>query len=176
MDVGHRSGRDGSGEEGSADGSGEGSPDGGLVGDGVPGADGSSDRAFRLLGLSADVFSVAMAILREATGRWDGVPSRPGGSGDARWNGGRREEWEPPDGSEPDPSELPASVAGRITPRQREVLGWVRRGYRLPRVAEEMGLGVETVKAHYDDLKGRLGCRTRDELMELLDREGRTSA
>lgn len=53
---------------------------------------------------------------------------------------------------------------GRLTPREREVVGLVLRRYSNARIAEEMHVSQTTVKTHVRNILGKLGLKSRWEL------------
>lgn len=52
-----------------------------------------------------------------------------------------------------------------FTPRERQILGYLRLARSNRRIAEELGIAVGTVKAHVAGLARRLHCANRGELM-----------
>jgi DNA-binding NarL/FixJ family response regulator len=50
---------------------------------------------------------------------------------------------------------------GRLTPREREVLGLLADGYQGPEIAARLFLSLETVRTHIRNGVGKLGARTR---------------
>ncbi|HWK29830.1 MAG TPA: response regulator transcription factor [Solirubrobacter sp.] len=58
---------------------------------------------------------------------------------------------------------IPAAAAGErpeLSPKQLEVLRLVARGFERRQIAEDLGIGDETVKSHLAALRRRLGART----------------
>ncbi|MEZ4234737.1 MAG: helix-turn-helix transcriptional regulator [Myxococcota bacterium] len=51
----------------------------------------------------------------------------------------------------------------RLTPREREVLAGVARGWSTDRIARELGVLPSTVRTHAEQARGKLGARTRAE-------------
>lgn len=54
-----------------------------------------------------------------------------------------------------------------LSPRQTEVLGLVARGYTNARIADELGIGYESVKTHISEILARLEVSSREEAVEL---------
>ena len=52
-----------------------------------------------------------------------------------------------------------------LTPRETDVLRLIVRGYTNRQAAEELGLSVRTVEAHRANLMGKLGLKSRVELV-----------
>ena len=53
---------------------------------------------------------------------------------------------------------------GSVTPRELEVFEWLGRGRNTRQLAEELGMSKYTVQSHRNNLKEKLGARTRSEL------------
>ena len=66
---------------------------------------------------------------------------------------------------EPTTSGGPAHAVASLTQREREVLIAVARGGSNPDVADQLGVGEATVKAHVHALLRKLGCTTRTQLV-----------
>lgn len=49
----------------------------------------------------------------------------------------------------------------RLTPREREVLALVARGYTNPRIARSLKMSASTVRTHMEHILEKLGVRTR---------------
>ncbi|ONI88247.1 hypothetical protein ALI144C_07310 [Actinosynnema sp. ALI-1.44] len=65
-----------------------------------------------------------------------------------------------------DDSPPPADTrAPALTRREREVLTCVGRAYDNREIAEELGITVRTVNRHLENIRGKLGCRRRSELV-----------
>lgn len=54
-----------------------------------------------------------------------------------------------------------------LTPRERSVLTLIARGEQNPEIAKELGIAVESVKTHADNLREKLNARTRAEAVAL---------
>jgi DNA-binding CsgD family transcriptional regulator len=50
-----------------------------------------------------------------------------------------------------------------LTPREREILTLVARGYRSKEVADKLTIGVQTVNTHMRNIYGKLQVRSRAE-------------
>lgn len=72
------------------------------------------------------------------------------------------------------PASPPVPGAHALTPREREVYGWLVRGYSLATIARELGVSRGTVDTHVRHIYQKLGIHTREELHRLA--EGRPSA
>jgi DNA-binding NarL/FixJ family response regulator len=57
-----------------------------------------------------------------------------------------------------------AASVPALTPREREVLGALLDGSSNPEIADQLGIGVETVKTHVTALMGRLDAHGRHEV------------
>ncbi len=76
----------------------------------------------------------------------------------------------------PAPREVdPRAVMGEIfarrglTPREEQVATLLSRGYTLPRVAEELGISLDTVRAHSKAVYRKLGIHKKQELLDMVD-------
>lgn len=58
-----------------------------------------------------------------------------------------------------------------LSPRQREVLSLVARGYTNARIADELGIGFESVKTHISEILARLDVVSREEAVEFWRQE-----
>jgi DNA-binding NarL/FixJ family response regulator len=54
----------------------------------------------------------------------------------------------------------------RLTPRETEVLGYLRQGMRYAKIALEMSIGIETVRTHAARVRRKLGVQTSRELSQ----------
>jgi two-component system response regulator NreC len=59
----------------------------------------------------------------------------------------------------------PAGAQESLTPRETDVLRLIVRGYTNRQAAEELGLSVRTVETHRANLMGKLGLKSRVELV-----------
>jgi DNA-binding NarL/FixJ family response regulator len=66
----------------------------------------------------------------------------------------------------------PGPVVGDLTPRERDVLALICRGYANKRIARELGVSEKTVKAHVGHLLAKLGVADRTAAAVLAVREG----
>lgn len=69
-------------------------------------------------------------------------------------------------------SELPASEAERPSPREREILDLLVKGMVLKEVAEQLGIGLETVRTHVNHIYQKLHVRSRTEAVVKYLRQG----
>jgi two-component system, NarL family, response regulator LiaR len=58
----------------------------------------------------------------------------------------------------------PRSAADNLTPRQREVVQLIARGFSNKRIALELGIAEKTVKAHVSSILGKLGLTDRTQV------------
>ena len=71
----------------------------------------------------------------------------------------------PPDGPSPTPR-LGGPTRQLLSPRERQVLALLVRGYANHEIAERLRVGVKTVETHRARLAKKLGVRTRVQLVE----------
>ena len=55
-------------------------------------------------------------------------------------------------------------LIGRLTPREREVVSYIARGYTYRESASKMGMKVKTLESHMANIFDKLGVATRAEL------------
>src|SRR4051794_35682350 len=70
------------------------------------------------------------------------------------------------------PPGAPAAAPDRLTPREREVLELLARGYANKRIARELGVAEKTVKTHVGHVLAKLGVSDRTQAALLAVREG----
>lgn len=76
-------------------------------------------------------------------------------------------------GSVFDPSHPPRASDDRpLTRREREILALLADGRTNPEIAEQLGLGVESVKTYVERIFGKLGVRRRTEVAAAARRRG----
>jgi two-component system response regulator NreC len=59
-----------------------------------------------------------------------------------------------------------------LTPREREVMGYLIRGYTNRQIAEDLFISIRTVESHRASLLGKLGLKNRVELVEFAKKYG----
>ena len=59
-----------------------------------------------------------------------------------------------------------------LSPRQREVLALVARGYTNPQIADQLQVGIGTVKTHLELVRGKLGAENRGHAVVLAMQAG----
>lgn len=69
----------------------------------------------------------------------------------------------PPTATEPDPPEVPEDIEEHLTPRERQVLQLIVRGYSNARIAEALVIEPKTVKNHINRIYGKLNLTNRYE-------------
>lgn len=70
-------------------------------------------------------------------------------------------------------SARPAKFAiDSITPREKEVMRYIIRGYTSRQIAEELSISVRTVEGHRASLFDKLGLKNRVELIEFAEQHG----
>lgn len=67
----------------------------------------------------------------------------------------------------------PIAQAHGLTEREREVVSMLMSGRSIPAAAERMGVSPNTVRFHCKNVYVKLGVHSRQELIELIDREQR---
>jgi DNA-binding CsgD family transcriptional regulator len=67
---------------------------------------------------------------------------------------------------------MAAVGAGRLTPRELEVLALIASGMTSPEIAETLSLSPETVRTHSRNLLSALGARTRAQAVAIGLRNG----
>jgi DNA-binding NarL/FixJ family response regulator len=69
-------------------------------------------------------------------------------------------------------SELPANESERPSPREREILDLLVKGLVLKEVADQLGIGLETVRTHVNHIYQKLHVRSRTEAVVKYLRQG----
>jgi DNA-binding NarL/FixJ family response regulator len=69
-------------------------------------------------------------------------------------------------------SELPSTEAERPSPREREILDLLVKGLVLKEVADQLGIGLETVRTHVNHIYQKLHVRSRTEAVVKYLRQG----
>ena len=59
--------------------------------------------------------------------------------------------------------------SGKLSKREREVLGLIARGRSAPRIQEELSLSINTVNSHISHIYRKLGVSSRQELLDLIE-------
>jgi len=59
-----------------------------------------------------------------------------------------------------------------LTPREREVMGYILRGYTNRQIAESLYISIRTVEGHRASIFGKLGLKNRLELVEFAEKNG----
>ena len=70
-------------------------------------------------------------------------------------------------------SEAPATAAERPSPREREILDLLVQGLVLKEIADQLGIGLETVRTHVNHIYHKLHVRSRTEAVVKYLRQGR---
>lgn len=66
--------------------------------------------------------------------------------------------------------ETKTDVLESVTPREREVMGYIIRGYTSRQIAEALSISVRTVEGHRASLFDKLGVKNRVELIEFAEK------
>jgi two-component system response regulator NreC len=59
-----------------------------------------------------------------------------------------------------------------LSEREKEILGWIAKGYSNKEIAENLIISVKTVETHKSHLMDKLGLRTRPELIQFALKKG----
>lgn len=59
-----------------------------------------------------------------------------------------------------------------LSEREKEVLGWIAKGYANREIAEHLIISVKTVETHKSNLMDKLGLKTRPELVKFAIKKG----
>ena len=65
-----------------------------------------------------------------------------------------------------------SSELEELTPREREVVTLIARGFRYREVAEELGISVKTLESHMAHIFEKLGVASRNELTRMAFETG----
>jgi len=57
-----------------------------------------------------------------------------------------------------------------LTTRERECLSYITRGYTMKLMANKIGISVRTVESHLNNIKRKLCCRSKIELIQFVER------
>jgi two-component system response regulator NreC len=72
----------------------------------------------------------------------------------------------------PSPAPTKVSEVDTLTLREIDVLQLLAKGYTNRQIAEHLSLSPRTVEGHRANLSGKLGLRSRVELVEYAERHG----
>ena len=61
----------------------------------------------------------------------------------------------------------PATVPGKLSPRERELITLVARGRTDAQIAAELCISIRTVRSHLDRIRDKTNCRRRADLTRL---------
>jgi len=59
----------------------------------------------------------------------------------------------------------------QLTPRERDVMGYIANGQRVRQIADAMGVSVNTVKFHISNIYVKLGAASRREAVQLYEHQ-----
>jgi two-component system response regulator NreC len=66
----------------------------------------------------------------------------------------------------------PPDAYDRLSEREKEILGWIARGYSNKEIADHLVISVKTVETHKANLMEKLGLKTRPELIKFALKKG----
>lgn len=66
----------------------------------------------------------------------------------------------------------PTGPYDSLSEREREILGWIAKGYSNKEIADSLVISVKTVETHKSNLMEKLGLRTRPELIKFALKKG----
>lgn len=66
----------------------------------------------------------------------------------------------------------PPDAYDKLSEREKEVLGWIARGYSNKEIADNLVISVKTVETHRSNLMEKLGLKTRPELIKFALKKG----
>ncbi|MFN3234583.1 MAG: LuxR C-terminal-related transcriptional regulator [Gammaproteobacteria bacterium] len=61
---------------------------------------------------------------------------------------------------------------GKLTKREMECFYYILRGYTAKSIATKLNLSVRTVECHLNNVKSKLGCRCKSELIDFAEEHG----
>lgn len=70
------------------------------------------------------------------------------------------------------PAKTDLNAFGDLTPREIEIMGYIIRGFTNRQVAEALTISVRTVEGHRSNLMGKLGLKSRVELVDYAEKNG----
>lgn len=70
----------------------------------------------------------------------------------------------PQSGAVPSAATLPGTGLERLTPRERQIVGWILKGYSAEATGQELGIATGTVRIHRRNIYARLGISSQREL------------
>ncbi|QHT59518.1 response regulator transcription factor [Paenibacillus lycopersici] len=65
-----------------------------------------------------------------------------------------------------------SDIFDTLSDREKEILGWIAKGYANKEIAEHLIISVKTVETHKSNLMEKLGLRTRPELVKFAMKKG----
>ncbi|CAM4409221.1 response regulator transcription factor [Paenibacillus tarimensis] len=66
----------------------------------------------------------------------------------------------------------PAGAYETLSEREKEILGWIAKGYSNKEIADNLVISVKTVETHKSNLMEKLGLKTRPELIKFALKKG----
>jgi Response regulator containing a CheY-like receiver domain and an HTH DNA-binding domain len=66
----------------------------------------------------------------------------------------------------------PPDAYDTLSEREKEILGWIARGYSNKEIADNLVISVKTVETHKANLMEKLGLKTRPELIKFAVKKG----
>jgi two-component system response regulator NreC len=66
----------------------------------------------------------------------------------------------------------PSDIFSSLSDREKEILGWVAKGYSNKEIAEHLIISVKTVETHKSNLMEKLNLKTRPELVKFAMKRG----
>ncbi|REE94573.1 LuxR family two component transcriptional regulator [Paenibacillus taihuensis] len=65
-----------------------------------------------------------------------------------------------------------SDIFDTLSEREKEILGWIAKGYSNKEIAEHLIISVKTVESHKSNLMDKLGLKTRPELVRFAMKKG----